>query len=172
MARLRDKAGPVSLQSVRELLAPLQKQNWKIGLVRSLWNGDITQALYAAAVEVLQQLDIPEQQCITAEVPGSFEIPLACNWLIQYHGCDAVIALGCVIKGQTRHDEYIAHSVSQGLMQLNIQYSVPVIFGVLTVDDVEQAWARAGGSHGNKGAEAALAALHMLALREKVRPCK
>ncbi len=172
MARARDKAGPISLQSVRELLAPLQKENWRIGLVRSLWNGEITQALHAAAVEVLHQLGIPEQQCITTEVPGSFEIPLACKWLIHHHRCDAVIALGCIIKGQTRHDEYIAHSVSQALMQLNIQYSVPVIFGVLTVNTVEQAWARAGGSHGNKGAEAALAALHMLALREKVRPCK
>jgi len=171
MVRARDKTGPISLQTVQELLAPLQTHDWRIGIVRSLWNGEITSSLYAAAVDILQQLDIKEQQIHTAEVPGSFEIPLACKWMLHFQRCDTVIALGCIIKGQTRHDEYIAQNVSKALMQLNIQYNAPVIFGVLTVENVEQAEARAGGAYGNKGAEAALAALHMLALREKIRPC-
>ena len=100
----------------------------------------------------------------TYSVPGSFELPLGAQWLIESKQVDAVLCLGCVIQGETRHFDFICSSVAKGIVDLNLKFSKPVIFGVLTTDNQEQALERAGGKHGNKGTEAAVTALQMLSL--------
>lgn len=139
----------------------------KIGIVVSEWNKDITESLFAAAREVLIKARIHESDIIRTTVPGSFELPLGAKLLIETFNPDAVICIGCVIQGETRHFEFICQAVSQGIMQLNIEFSLPVIFGVLTTNDIRQAQDRSGGSMGNKGIEAAVTALRMIELKRK-----
>jgi 6,7-dimethyl-8-ribityllumazine synthase len=100
-------------------------------------------------------------------VPGSFELPLAAQWSAKKKKIDAVICLGCVIQGETRHFEFINQSVAQGIKDVGLKYNKPVIFGVLTTDNMRQAMDRAGGKHGNKGDEAAITAIKMLAIQAK-----
>ncbi|MBC8173450.1 MAG: 6,7-dimethyl-8-ribityllumazine synthase [Chitinophagales bacterium] len=136
-----------------------------IGIVVSEWNYDITQALYQACVNTLTEHLTPKQNIITVYVPGSFELPSAAQLLLESRELDAVICLGCIIKGETKHDEYISSAVAHGIMMISIDYSTPVVFGVLTTDNLQQALDRAGGAHGNKGEEAAITALRMAAIR-------
>lgn len=138
----------------------------KFGIVVSNYNHSITSKLLSGCVETLTAHEVPEDQIETMYVPGAFELPMGARILLGKGKYDAIICLGCVIKGETRHDEYINHAVSVGIMQLSLTSNVPVIFGVLTPDNVEQAEARAGGTLGNKGIEAAETALHMAALRK------
>jgi len=137
----------------------------KIGIVVSEYNTDITSALLAGARETLLKYGISAADITVSFVPGSYELPLGAQFHIDHHKCDAMIVLGCVITGETKHDEYISHAVSQGIMQLGLFYKKPFIFGLLTPLNKEQAMDRAGGKHGNKGVEAAVAALKMLALK-------
>ena len=138
---------------------------FRIGIVVSQWNVDITNALLEGAKEVLlNAYDAPDHIDIMY-VPGSFELPFGARQLMKPGKCDAVICIGCIIQGETRHDEYIATAVANGIMQLGLMSGVPVIFGVLTTNDEAQAKERAGGKHGNKGAEAAATALQMAFLR-------
>jgi 6,7-dimethyl-8-ribityllumazine synthase len=95
-------------------------------------------------------------------VPGSFELTLGAQLLAQHEEIDAVICLGVVIQGETKHDDYICHAVAQGITNVGLKFNKPVIFGLVTTNTLEQAWDRAGGKHGNKGVEAAVAAIHML----------
>ena len=108
------------------------------------------------------------ENIISVYVPGSFELPQAAQLLLESQELDAVICLGCIIKGETSHDLHIASAVAHGIMNLGIDYSTPVIFGVLTTENMQQAVDRAGGKYGNKGDEAAITALKMAALREKL----
>jgi 6,7-dimethyl-8-ribityllumazine synthase len=133
-----------------------------IGLIVSQWHNDITSKMRIAAVDYLEKSGINKNSLIIKEVPGSFEIPLAAQWLIEKHEPAAVICLGCIIKGETSHNKYISHAVTEGIMALNLKYNIPLTFGVLTTDNVKQAKERAGGKHGNKGIEAAATALLML----------
>ena len=137
----------------------------KIGIVVSSWNDKITNALYEGAEGTLTRHGVLPEDIITHFVPGSFELPQAAAILIDSKDLDAVICLGCVIQGETRHFEFICQAVAKGCMDLGIESLVPVIFGVLTTDTYEQAAERAGGKHGNKGEEAAAAALRMAGLR-------
>jgi len=137
----------------------------RIGIVVSEWNSEITNALYQGAVESLERHGVEVTDILTYEVPGSFELPLGAQWLLESEALDAVLCLGCVIQGETRHFDFICDSVSKGIMDLNLKFSKPVIFGVLTTGNLEQALDRAGGKHGNKGVEAALTALQMIGLR-------
>ena len=105
----------------------------------------------------------------TLEVPGSFELPSAAKMVVENRKVDAVICLGCIIKGETRHDEFIAQAVARGIMDLNLRYNIPFIFGVLTCETREQAIDRAGGKHGNKGVEAAATAIKMIAIKNSLR---
>jgi 6,7-dimethyl-8-ribityllumazine synthase len=141
---------------------------YKIGILVSEWNETITGSMRDAAVETLMQSGIPEENIIVYPVPGSFELPTAAAFLCESGTVHAVICIGCVIQGETRHFEFICQSVSQGISRVGLDYLMPVIFGVLTTDTYEQALERAGGKHGNKGVEAAAAALKMLGLMQQV----
>lgn len=137
----------------------------RIGVVTAEWNRKITFALRDACLQTLIGNGVAEASITAVQVPGSFELPSAAQMLLEYRELDAVVCLGCVIKGETRHDEYINHAVAQGLTDLGLQYGTPVIFGVLTTEDEAQAEDRAGGKHGNKGTEAAVTALRMVGLQ-------
>ncbi len=146
--------------------------SFKIGIVVSQWNPDITSALLDGAKDILQKAGVPGSQIEVAHVPGSFELPWGARQLMKADKKDAIICLGCIIQGETRHDEYIATAVANGIMQLGIMSGIPVIFGVLTTSTEEQAKERAGGRHGNKGAEAAATALHMALLKAGPGPTR
>ncbi|MCL2246058.1 MAG: 6,7-dimethyl-8-ribityllumazine synthase [Lentimicrobiaceae bacterium] len=149
---------------------PVLKNKYvKIGIVVSDWNETITNALKEGALACLKESGIDDQQIVIHNVPGSFELPFAASMLIDAHDdIDAVICLGCVIQGETRHFEFISQAVANGIMRISLDYNVPVIFGVLTCDTMEQAQERAGGKHGNKGVEAAYTCLKMLELQQKI----
>ncbi len=139
--------------------------SFKIGIVVSQWNADITNALLEGAQDTLLISGVLPENIEVLYVPGSFELPWGARQIMKPGKRDAVICLGCIIQGETRHDEYIASAVASGIMQLGLMSGVPVIFGVLTTNTEEQAKDRAGGKHGNKGAEAAATALQMAYIR-------
>ncbi len=139
--------------------------SFKIGIVVSEWNADITNALLSGAKETLLKAGVLEDHIEVLYVPGSFELPWGARQIMKPGKKDAVICLGCIIQGETKHDEYIAAAVASGIMQLGLMSGIPVIFGVLTTNTEEQAKDRAGGKHGNKGSEAAVAALQMAIVR-------
>jgi len=126
------------------------------------WNAEVTGALYNGALATLQQHGVKEENILSVAVPGSFELTGAAEIILNKHPhLDAVICLGCVIQGDTKHFDFICDAVAQGLTQVGIKHSKPVIFGVLTTNDQQQAIDRAGGKHGNKGDEAAITAIKM-----------
>lgn len=133
------------------------------GIVVAEWNHEITFALCQGAMDTLKKHGVEEEDIILQYVPGSFELPVAAQVMIQNHDVNAVICIGCVIQGETRHFEFINNAVANGITQVSLDEGVPVIFGVLTPDTWEQAKARAGGEHGNKGDEAAISAIKMAA---------
>ena len=132
------------------------------GIVVSEWNPEITEALYKGAVATLLKYGAKKKNILRSNVPGSFELTLGAQRMCKKK-VDAVICLGCVIQGETKHFDFICEAVANGITALNIKYNIPVIFGVLTTNNMSQAQARAGGKHGNKGVEAAVTALKMLA---------
>lgn len=137
--------------------------NFKIGIIVSRWNQEVTGALKEGAMQTLLEAGVARQNILDFEVPGSFELPSAAAMLLDANeDVDAVICLGCIIQGETRHFEFIAQAVADGIAKVGIEYTVPVIFGVLTCDTAEQAADRSGGKHGNKGVEAAASCLQML----------
>ncbi len=138
-----------------------------ISIVVSEWNDDITFSLRNACLETLKKFGISEDNISVEYVPGTFELVYGSSLANQKHHPDAIVALGCVIKGETDHDKYINNAVSTGLMQLNLMLKKPVVFGVLTPNNKDQALDRAGGQYGNKGVEAAMTALKMLELKRK-----
>ena len=138
---------------------------FKFGIVYSEWNQEITQALKQGAISTLLRHGAVPENVVVKEVPGSFELTLGAQYLAEYTNVDAIICLGCVIQGETRHFDFICDAVAKGITDLNIKYNKPVIFGVLTPNDQQQALDRAGGKHGNKGDEAAVAAIKMAALK-------
>lgn len=143
-------------------------RTFTIGIVVAEWNTEITGALLTGAVDYLQQMGVPQSQIIVHQVPGSFELSLGAQYLAALSQTDAVITLGCVIQGETRHFDFICDAVAHGVTNVSLKYNKPVIFGVLTPDNQQQAIDRAGGKHGNKGVEAAETALKMLLLRNAV----
>ena len=136
--------------------------NMRFAVIVSEWNDDITDALYQGVLDTLVEFGVQKSNIVRKEVPGSFELTLAAQWMAQLSDIDAVICLGCIIKGETKHDEYIANAVAQGITHVGLKYDKPVIFGVLTPNTKQQALDRAGGKHGNKGDEAAISAIKML----------
>lgn len=137
---------------------------FKFGIVVAEWNEEITTALLKGATDALTLAGIREENLIILNVPGSFELIAGASLLLHTPGIDSVICLGCVIQGETRHFDFICQSVATGLSELTIKYNKPVIFGILTTNDLEQARARAGGNYGNKGFEAGITAVKMAAL--------
>ena len=140
---------------------------FSVGIIVSEYNSDITFALRDACLKTLLAHNVSAENITVDYAPGAFELPVAAQSLYFGTQCDAVIVLGCVIKGDTDHDIYINQAVAQGIMNLGIELDMPFVFGLLTVNDHQQAVDRAGGKHGNKGTECAIAALKMLALQER-----
>jgi 6,7-dimethyl-8-ribityllumazine synthase len=141
----------------------------QIGIVTADWNAEITHSLRTSCEQTLIDAGVKSENIHHATVPGSFELPLGAKYLESKHKLNALICLGCVIKGETSHNEYINQSVAAALMQLSIMRHKPFVFGVLTPNTQEQALDRAGGKHGNKGAEAAFTALAMCALAGDIK---
>lgn len=141
----------------------------RIGLVVSEWNGSITDDLKQGAVDTLKKNGVEDSDITVYSVPGSFELIYGCARLTASGNFDAIIAIGCVIRGDTPHFDYICQAVSGGLAQLNSAGNVPVIFGLLTTNSQEQAEERSGGILGNKGEEYAVTAIKMVAFARKVK---
>ncbi len=138
------------------------------GIISAEWNETITAALYKGCYETLVKHGADTKNIHSIWVPGTFELPVGAKMLAQTQKLDAVICLGCVIKGETSHNEYINLSVANALQQMSIVSGKPFIFGVLTPNDMQQALDRAGGIHGNKGDEAAVTAIKMAVLRKSL----
>lgn len=142
-----------------------QAEGLKIGVVTARFNSDVTEKLEEGALRELKEMGCKQIRAV--RVPGAFEIPLAAKALLDA-GCDAVVALGAVIRGETSHYDYVCSAVERGCTELQLRSGKPVAFGVLTTDNDEQALDRAGGKHGNKGAEAAQVAVEMVRLINKI----
>ena len=138
----------------------------RIGIVVSEWNESITNALLEGAVNTLHKHGVIDENIILLHVPGSFELTFGSRVLAEKEELDAVICLGCIIRGETPHFDYISQGVTHGITELNLDYEIPFVFGVLTTDNQEQANDRAGGKHGNKGDEAAITAIKMVHLNK------
>lgn len=149
-----------------DLPADLNASTLRIGIVVSEWNGEITRNLLEGAREALAAAGVPESNTVTRFVPGSFELPLGAQFLLEETDADAVICLGAVIQGETRHFEFICNAVANGITRVGLDYNHPVVFGVLTTDDLQQARDRSGGKYGNKGIEAAVTAIKMAMLQQ------
>ena len=137
-------------------------ENMKFGIVISEWNYNITGALLKGAVDTLKKHGAKDENIMVKTVPGSFELTFGANQLIEYSEVDAVIAIGCVVRGETPHFDYVCMGATQGITQLNASGDVPVIYGLITTNTMEQAEDRAGGKLGNKGDECAITAIKMI----------
>lgn len=142
-------------------------KNFRFGIVVSEWNEAITEGLCLGAIKGLLDNEVPSEHIIRWNVPGSFELIYGSKKMLQTQNVDAVIAIGSVIQGQTKHFDYVCEAVSQGIKDLNVDTDIPVIFCVLTDNNIQQAIDRSGGKHGNKGTEAAIAAIKMAYLRHQ-----
>ena len=142
-------------------------KDFRFGIVVSEWNDSITEGLFSGAIEALLENQVPAQHIIRWNVPGSFELVYGAKKMLQTQNVDAVIAIGCVIQGQTKHFDFVCEGVTQGIKDLNVQTAIPVIFCVLTDNTMQQSIDRSGGIHGNKGTEAAIAAIKMAFIRQQ-----
>lgn len=138
----------------------------KFGIVVSEWNEEVTAALLQGAMDTLQKHGTTKEHIHVMTVPGSIELTFGSRLIAEKHDLDAVICLGCVIQGDTPHFDYVCQSVTHGITELNLDYDIPFIFGVLTTENQQQALDRCGGKHGNKGDEAAVTAIKMVGLRK------
>lgn len=137
---------------------------YKIGIIAAEWNPEVTNAMLEGAINTLTQQGVVPSNIIVERVPGTFELSSAADMMLRCCDVDAVICIGCVIQGETRHFDFICEAVSNGITNASLNNGKPVIFSVLTTNNMEQALARAGGIHGNKGIEGAVTALKMCAL--------
>ena len=136
----------------------------RFGIVVSEWNTSITENLFTGAKETLLENGTKENNITRLDVPGSFELIYGCKYLLQKQKYDAIIAIGCVIQGETKHFDFVCEAVSQGIKSLNLQFNAPTIFCVLTDNTLQQSKERSGGMLGNKGVECAIAAIKMATL--------
>ncbi|MGH8584132.1 MAG: 6,7-dimethyl-8-ribityllumazine synthase [Gammaproteobacteria bacterium] len=149
--------------------APVVELPVKLAMVASRFNGLIVEPMVTACVDTLQRCRVAENDLTLVRVPGARELPLAVKRLAAANRYDAIIALGAVVRGATPHFEYVAGACSQALAALAIDHDLPIIFGIVTADSMEQALERAGGKLGNRGADAALSALEMVSLMRKLK---
>ncbi len=140
----------------------------QFGIVVSEWNQDVTGALLKGAVDTLTRHHADRSHITVSQVPGSFELISGAKMLADKGSFDTIISIGCIIRGETPHFDYICQGVTQGIAMLNAQYQIPFIFGVLTVNTLQQAKDRAGGKYGNKGDEAAITAIRMVTLQRDI----
>lgn len=161
-----------SIHGLDKVMIDIDLSKITIGIVQSEWNHDITAPLLDGCVKKLMELGIDQDQISKYVVPGAYELPLGARWLLDQENVDAIICLGCVIQGATKHDDYINQTVSRAIMNLSLMSKKPVIFGLLTTNTHAQAKERAGGDVGHKGEEAAISALQMLQLKSKIKKDK
>lgn len=150
--------------SVYDKEAVPNAESLRFGIVVAEWNEEITEGLFSGAEAALLDCGAKAENIIRWNVPGSFELTYGCKKLLTSEKVDAVIAIGSVIRGETRHFDFVCSAAAQGIKDLNVRFDVPVIFCVLTDDTMQQAQERSGGKHGNKGTEAAIAAIKMASL--------
>ncbi|NSW44422.1 MAG: 6,7-dimethyl-8-ribityllumazine synthase [Bacteroidales bacterium] len=139
---------------------------FSFGIAVAEWNPEVTESLLKGALETLKKAKVKKSNITVVKVPGSVELTKAAQWLANTMKYDAIIMLGCVVQGETRHFDYVCNSVTQGVTELNLQYDIPFIFGVLTTLNQQQALERAGGKYGNKGSECAETAIKMAWIRK------
>lgn len=144
-------------------------KDFRFGIVVSEWNENITSGLYKGALEALLENGALQENIISWDVPGSFELIYGSKRMLETQNVDAVIAIGSVIQGETKHFDFVCEGVAQGIKDLNVLTDVPVVFCVLTDNNLQQAIDRSGGIHGNKGTEAAIVAIKMAFLREQTK---
>lgn len=140
---------------------------FRFGIIVSEWNEQVTEALYSGAYQTLLNAGADREKIERMNVPGTFELSLGGQWMAERKDIDAIICIGCVIQGETKHFDFICHAVADGITNVSLKYNKPVIFGVLTPNNMKQALDRAGGKHGNKGDEAAATAIKMLEVKNR-----
>jgi 6,7-dimethyl-8-ribityllumazine synthase len=141
----------------------------KIGLVISEWNAEITEGLKEGAIHALEKCGTSVKDILIEYVPGTFELSLGAQFLLESTDVDAVIAIGCVVRGETAHFDYVCQGATQGIQNVSLRFNQPVMFCVLTDDTIQQSRDRSGGKYGNKGIEAAVGALKMLSLKDRLK---
>ncbi|MCS6905608.1 MAG: 6,7-dimethyl-8-ribityllumazine synthase [Bacteroidia bacterium] len=139
----------------------------RIVILQSKWHFEVTELMHKAAREKLMEFGV--HHIVRQLVPGSYELPLAAKYFAISQYFDAIICIGCIVKGETPHNVYISDAVAKGIMRVSLDHKLPIIFGILTTDTIEQALARANGTHSNKGAEVAVAALEMIDIMRTTR---
>ncbi len=145
-------------------------KEFRFGIVVSEWNENITEGLFQGAFDALKENGVINENIVRWNVPGSFELIYACKKMQEsYDMLDSIIAIGSVIEGETKHFDFVCQGVTQGIKDLNVNHDIPVIFCVLTDQNMQQAIDRSGGKHGNKGSEAGIAAIRMAQLRKDSR---
>jgi 6,7-dimethyl-8-ribityllumazine synthase len=152
-------AGPLKSGNI-QTTSKISKK--KVAVIVAEWNEEITESMYTSALNTLLQHGLKDTHVIRKNVPGTFELSLAALWMAEKKNIDAVICLGCVIQGETPHFDYICQAVAYGITEASLKTRKPVIFGVLTTLNKQQALDRSGGKYGNKGEEAALTAIKMM----------
>lgn len=160
--------GPKSVDGMRQLEGSMQGEGRRIAIAVARWNEFITEPLLRGALNTLRRCGVADDDITVVRVPGSFELPTVCAQLARTERYDAVVALGAVIRGATSHYELVAGQCAAGLAKIGIETGVPVIFGVLTTETIEQAIERAGSKAGNKGSESAACVLEMAGLRDAI----
>lgn len=155
-------------QEPAELRLSEATQQQKVGIITAQWNGEVTNTLTTGAYQLLKTYNFSDDQMLQHHVPGSFELPLGVQYLCEHTSVKGIVAIGCLVQGETPHFHYIAEVVTEKLSDLNLRYHIPVSYGLLTVNNQQQALERAGGKEGNKGKEAAHAMLQMMELKGNI----
>ncbi len=143
--------------------------DFKIGIVVSEWNDDITHSLLKGAIDAFMDNGVKEKNILVKHVPGTFELPIGCQFLLEHDDeMDGVLAIGCVIQGETKHFDFVCQGATQGIMRTMLEYNTPISFCVLTDNTKQQSLDRSGGKHGNKGIECAVSLLKMIGLQNQL----
>jgi 6,7-dimethyl-8-ribityllumazine synthase len=143
--------------------------DYKIGIVVSEWNGQVTEALLEGAIQTLKNHDVQDKHMTIVYVPGAFELPLGAQSLLEQQKFDGVLTIGTVIQGETKHFDFVCNGATQGIMQVMLNYNTPISFCVLTDNSIQQSIDRSGGKHGNKGIECAVSLLKMIQLQRSLK---
>lgn len=156
------------MTNIKTIEGDFTSASGQYALVVGRWNSFVVEHLLDGAIDALRRHGVKDDQITVVRVPGAFEIPLVCQRVAKKGGFDAIVALGAVIRGGTPHFEHVAGECTKGIAQVSLEHGIPISFGVLTVDSIEQAVERSGTKAGNKGAEAALSALEMVSLLGRI----
>lgn len=154
---------------MNKIYSKVLNKSYNIAVITTKWNELITEKLLAGSLKALDTKGVKEDNITTIQVDGAFEIPITCKALAESGNYDGIVALGCVIRGETPHFDFVAGECSRGITNVMLDYGVSIGFGLLTTDNTEQALARAGGNKGNKGYEATVTMLNMISILEQIK---